>query len=662
MTDYPITTEVKIGGTDAYVLASDLAAGQPTVLDGLSVSWGRDSTVDQPDAGTCTFTVREQLDLGDQETIFNRVHVGQPVEVWAHAAVPASNSQLMQQTTFQGTNSPLPARLWTHQSGSDTSVANQFSRWGRNAAWFENPRASGTWNGTVVFAPIPFPDEGTAPDAWDGMPRMLPGDQWLIEMHVWIPRGAQVQMQAFAQTAPYKSSSRALCPITGAPVTGNNGWVTFQSSVSLPDSFGASGAWVVPAMKLLGMPAPLQWSQISAAEAWNGTAWDGFTWDDLDRVGVSFVSLVTQGPAVRNALVWAGEITAVSGQAAGDHAVVLDVTASDAATKLANTTISDTPWANETLINRFNKIMTKANAVDLESIVDPGLAGYHLAYRDVDAVPAFDLLQDLAQSVGGVCWVTSHDGIGPYVWIEDPMERMALREFGLVSGTVKIVSASDRAQSFVSANDVLRDPVVWTQDVASVINWIDLTYLTEIPPAAGSGDETTTDTRTVTQKDATSIAKYGVRRLAVDTELTNVTDATNLATRLLTQAQSVTWVVSGYHIDTRLIQRDIGTLDYSDRLNMIMDMLDSTTRIGRAVTLIDLPTYSPPGSVGAGYVEGGNYSVEDQKWQLDLNLSNAGAQGDSATWAEMDDAGSWTWTQMDKSIKWTDAFGVAGPS
>ena len=245
--------------------------------------------------------------------------------------------------------------------------------------------------------------------------------------------------------------------------------------------------------------------------------------------------------------------------------------------------------------------------------------------------------------------------------MEDPGERVSIRAFYLDPLTDKVkIGGNDQQTSLISANDVLRDPVTWTQDVSAVITSVDVTWLEEVPPDEPGG-ETTTEERTVTLNDATAINTYGIRKLSITTELTNATDAGTLAARALSQARSTDWTVTGYEIDTQLITREIETLSYSERLNMIMDLLDSTRRIGHAVTLIEVPTYTPSGAVASGYVEGGTYTVENQKWRMDLSLSNSGSQGQSATWQQMDDAGPWLWTDVDRSIKWTDAYGVAGP-
>lgn len=657
MADYPITTEVKIDGVAAPVYASDLAEGEPTILDGLALNWGRDNILDQPDVGTCTFTIREQLDRGVEKTILDIVHVGAKVEVWASAQIPMANSQVMTNTGFPGTGQ-LPAAHWHRLAGTSETTASRSNRHGRQAAWFTRPGVNPEWTSTVALPSLPYPAEGSYPDAWDRVPRLLPGLAWLIEMQVWVPRGAQATLQAYAQIGPYKSSTTTACLITGdTTATGTGAWVTLSGSVELPVGFDEFGAWVIPAIQFSIMPG-ITWDDTDP-ETWSDQQLD--TWADLALAGVSYVSLITAGPTARQVLVWAGEITSITGQATGDHAVSVSVTASDVGTNLSNMTVSDEPWPKEATLARVNRIVDLANIAGLIVVVGPGLQPIELAYRDVDAQSVMALLQDIAQSVGGVVWITSHDLPGPYVWIEDPGEREAIRIFYFdAEADLVRIGGSDREADLISADDIIRDPVTWTQDVNSVITSVDATWLEEIPPE-GVGDETTTEERTVRVRDMTAVATYGLRKLSISTELTNATDAESLALRMLTQARSTAWTVTGYELDTSSIKREIHTLDYSTRLSMIMDLLDATRRIGHAVTLIDVPTYTPAGAVASGYLEGGTYTVQNQMWHMALNLSNAGAQGDSATWADMDDAGDWTWADLDPSIRWVDGYGAAGP-
>lgn len=55
----------------------------PTVLDALKVTWGRETTVDQPAASTCSF---KMVDFSGAGGFADLVKVGTPLEVWAQSS------------------------------------------------------------------------------------------------------------------------------------------------------------------------------------------------------------------------------------------------------------------------------------------------------------------------------------------------------------------------------------------------------------------------------------------------------------------------------------------------------------------------------------------------------------------------------------------------
>jgi hypothetical protein len=64
----------------------DYAASAPTVLEGLRVTWGRGTVNDQPESGTCGFTVRDRD--GDAD-LLSLVSAGDLVDVYCETSEPA---------------------------------------------------------------------------------------------------------------------------------------------------------------------------------------------------------------------------------------------------------------------------------------------------------------------------------------------------------------------------------------------------------------------------------------------------------------------------------------------------------------------------------------------------------------------------------------------
>lgn len=670
LTEYPIDTRVIIDGAEAAIDGPDLAAGRLTVLDGLAFTWGRSTTVDQPDTGTCQFTMREQLlgvdadgDPTTDRPILDSIHVGSEVQIWARASYAAGSAGPA--VTFPAAGD-LDTSLW-QQLGATQVTVNVARHLGRLAAWITPPTPTyAAWTAAVAFPLQPFAAVGQTPDAWDSQPRLLPGQTWEISGTIALPAGTVGHLAAYAYTAPYKGGA-VRCTVrdatTGQPITltGDYAWHSYHGTVQLPATFtDPDGAWIAPAIYLDTMPDLTTWANTPGL--WTDAAW---TWADRLRAGVQQLTLTPVGATARDSLIWAGQVTSLQAAPAGDHAIECTVSASDDAAPLANETIGDDPWPTQSVQARANRVMQLATTDTFTLTVDPALRDTQVAFRDVDAQPALGLLQDLAKSAGGVMWVATHAQRGTYLWMEDPNTRAAASMFVQDPATLMVtIGGNTRDTSPWSAADILLDPLTWSQDVADVITSVDVTWLQVIPGAAG--EQTTTESQTVTVTDAAAARRYGIRKLTIDTELTSEVDATALANRALQQARATDWKLSGLTVDTRVLQRPLEGVDDAARTNIALDMLDGTKRLGMAVSFLQLPGWIPGSTVAATlYIEGGTYTITNGAWSLELLASPAGAIGHSVAWDEMPPATvtpTITWDDMDLSITWDDTYGVAAPA
>jgi hypothetical protein len=234
--------------------------------------------------------------------------------------------------------------------------------------------------------------------------------------------------------------------------------------------------------------------------------------------------------------------------------------------------------------------------------------------------------------------------------MEDTREREAVRELELVGDMVVIV-ASTAAPVVMTACDILRDPVQVASTVKDVLTSVSVSWREQTLDDEGLPSPTE---RTETVRDVPAIDQYGLLSLSVSTELTAAGDATDLAQRHLDRSRAADWRVSGYTLDTALLDADSGISD-ADRMAALMALLDGTTRVGLAMTVIDLPPWLPATIAGV-YVEGGTYTYERGYWRLELGISPGTSGGQSATWDQLDPA--WTWEQFDPAISWVDLQGV----
>jgi hypothetical protein len=624
--------------------------------------------------GSVTFSDPEISFTGGQ-TALDVIHVGSQVEIWSQAWVPPYDAEVYDSSLWRrnGTGE-LDVKYWTVVDGDhpDTNI-----HLGRTTATGSDPtymQLSMTddydWFTEIALAPSAFDTTGENPTAWDLLPRISTGLTWHASITVQVPPQTTATLKAYAYSGPEKTDRVGEIPLTGATVTGSTDqmtdgmeWLTIEADVTLPSTMtDPAGYFVVLGIRIEPMASPLTWNDPAIAElAWRDIA---LRWVDLNIAKVGQPSLEQSQAALRSVLVWAGEVTAAIAQAAGDDAYTVNITASDLVSVLSNVKVGDEPWPSQSLQARTNAIM----ALIPESpplLIDDTLEATIVSYRDVDSQAPLGLLQDLAQSAGGVLWITAHATEGAYLWMEDPRNREAVRRFIIeADGTVSIQNEGDAAEASIttiSAMDVLRDPVNWVQDVSQVITQVSVTWMEQIPPAEAGGETTTADHTVIVRDTADVVALYGVRDLSVGTELTTEADAMELAARLLALSRGVNWRADGLEYDTILLVRDIDTVDFPARLTTALDLLDATVRIGYAFTMVDMPEWTPAGAVRSMYVEGGTYTWENGRWRLALIATPSQGQGISARWQDFEGTGV-TWEDFrPNKIKWIDAYGTSGP-
>lgn len=350
----------------------------------------------------------------------------------------------------------------------------------------------------------------------------------------------------------------------------------------------------------------------------------------------------------RDVLVWAGEVASATAQLAGDRAVEASVECIDAFTLLSNVTIGDDPWPEESSGARFQHILDAAGirihglrpvpltargwTWQITADMDASLQDRPLAFRDVDAQPVLDVIQSLAQSVGGVAWVTA-DEQGPYLWMEDPTQRSGLRQFQIDPNTGH-VSIGPLNPQFVQAGgwwagDILRDPLAWTRDPTQSINLVAVSWLRR----AGLNDQGNPEYDQIVLEVADRHSDKGIRSLQIDTELSDDSPARRLAARWLAQVQTSAWIMAGMTVDTAVLGRDAPAIDGPARVGVVMDLLDCRIRIGYRILITQLPDWSPSGTQQAYYIDGGTCTWTNQRWTLDLTAS-ANAIGAGARFNE----------------------------
>lgn len=348
-------------------------------------------------------------------------------------------------------------------------------------------------------------------------------------------------------------------------------------------------------------------------------------------------------------VVFAGRVSDLS-VTFDDDAAELDVVATDLIADLANRFVGAEPWPLEVMWQRANRIV-QAIGQPLSLIVSIGTRPAFIAVSrmDVDRQPATALLYELATSTGTVLRPTwNYSTNTPQIVFEDPVSRASLYQFLLNPDTGKWEPmAGVGSGSPMSACDVLRDPVAWSRNVTDLVTRTTVRWLDQ------STSPGTTE-RSVVMVDTAAEAQYGSRGVSVGTILTTATDANTLASGVTASHQPApTWRTAGLTWDLSETETPA-----AEAAALATKLLDNQTRGGLALSLQDLPDWTPTSAAASLYVEGGRYEFIEGRWVLALDCSPATGVGTSITFDQVNEAVRYV--DVDRSVAYIDMIGV-GP-
>lgn len=617
-----------------YDLLDGLAA-----LDGLRVRWGRDTTSDQPESATCTFTVAVPDPL---RTPFDLLSLGAHVRVMATGLAPPVG----------GAFDPLVgtvARRVVAVPSWPTSLYPLITFRGETAR-VRLPREWRNWE--IAFAPRII---GGPIASWDDLPRLRVGDVWASETSltgwpsgVWIaqalasfdhPNTPSI-LQASASDGPWPTQENPW-PREGAwrvtITAGDEDFAGLMLIVNITNEEGAYGALGTLGVRSWEDQPDLDWTE--AGER------DGGAWTHLESFTFAPYSLTPPVTTLRDVVVFDGKITDLVVQPAQTGSRV-DVTAADFLADLGNQFIGDDPWPVDTASARIGRILARLRYPPTTRI-DPVPGATRLSYRDVDNQSALGLLQDIATSVDAVLWPAVHESTGEYLRLEDTGLRESLAYLAAdEEGNVALVEGRAGQVPTVSACKLMRDDASWTQDSAEVITRVDVTWLEQTVDDEGRPEPTERHALLLNTEGEDT---YGVHRLGVTTELVSDLDARRVGTSILARGDRVTWRASELRWDTEMT----GTTDDAPA---VLDLLDGTRRIGLPVVISDLPPWAPVPDDLALYIEGGTLSYDRGSWTIDLVGSPSGSAGRSAPWRAV--SPEWEWDEVAASLSWLDLAGV----
>ena len=219
---------------------------------------------------------------------------------------------------------------------------------------------------------------------------------------------------------------------------------------------------------------------------------------------------------------------------------------------------------------------------------------------------------------------------------------------------IKMVSPVPSSGVTVSACNLLLEPVRWHQTNDDDSTEVSATWLEQLTDPGPPVTQTPTQ-RFVSAIDPVAEAATGKRRISVTTQLATEAGAQATANAILARNRTPGWRISGLKWTLNPYE-----LLSPDDLDIIMRMLDGTTRMGLPIVVNELPSWTPIAKgtdAVAVFLEGGRFTNTDGYWTLDLLVSDASSQGQAAVdW--QDQPSAWLWNQYAPDIEWAELTGV----
>lgn len=635
-----------------YISGSRYADGSPgwdtdpVAMSGLQVQWGRQTVLDQPAPATATFAV---LDLPGGPAFRDRLAVGVLVEVHAAAILyPDPTVSVADDPGFEG------ATFGGRVTGA--TAAQTGSGRPAGAPGLKTLRVDPLPGVRAVTVTIPPRAFTTNPVGWDTVPKTQGGQTWHVGLTVNAadPLGAgAASLTLHAVTFDHPNAAGKVIGSVTKPAPAS-GWVDLDLDVTPP-----AGQWLGVQLVVTNLSPP--WSKVPPAVTWSSLGATP-TWADVGRVWVDTLEVLAPAEgALREGCVFAGRVTDLRARYAEDAGGTwIDVAAQDVTGELGNRRLGVTAWPAESASARVARIITGAGQPRTSAVVDASIAGKVMsAHTAGDVTDATAHLQAVAQSAGGVLWCVTSIAGDTFLRIEDLGNRPALSKLveDQGDGIVRIKLALDAGTGVdMDACWPLLEPIAWRQDTTDAATSVEVTWLEQTAP-----DPTG---QTVTSTDAGGVRDLGAATVALSTLLTTELAAVALADMWLGRLSVRGWRVEGLTLQMSPHE----PLD-ADALDMVMRILDATTRVGLPIMLRNLPGWASLGDPSgrlALYLDGGEFTFEDGQWRLDLATIAATAVGKAAvTWNSLPtvtpapNTGAWTWNEFDPAIDWDDLAGVS---
>jgi len=374
----------------------------------------------------------------------------------------------------------------------------------------------------------------------------------------------------------------------------------------------------------------------------------GPPWDTLVGLGSTVPVWCQVGPA--RVSPFTGRVTDVTAEWDADLAgTVIELAAADRLADLGNRFVGAEPWAAEPWWGRAHRITGQGGADWATIPFPPG--DLTVSRMDVDRQAMAGLLAELGTTGGTIVFPAMFPDGRDLLVAQNPNDRASLVVLGVgTDGLWRPVPAAGAGAYELSACDVLQDPVAWSRTSGDLVTRVTVRWRDQ------TGSPAPTE-RSVAYVNAADETRWGARGLSLGTILTTEAAATDLAGATLVRNQAS----DAYRATGLVWDLDRVTGDQAAADELAARLLDSSERTGTAVSLTDLPAWTPASADAGGYVEGGGYRFRHGRWVLTLVTTSAVGAGSSISYADTPRPAP-AYNQYAPDVSYLDLLGVGAPN
>lgn len=391
---------------------------------------------------------------------------------------------------------------------------------------------------------------------------------------------------------------------TGQPESFTVTWTSPAPAEDEPDSelpYGW-GVWKPSLRPDIGMQLQIRW-----------------TVDLANYTGKSFDGQFDPWPTESACTVYVTDAQLEYAVIGGEAVPSIRWTATGIKSRMGQLVIGDDPWPTDYAYGRAMRIGDAAVAAQSTTLGSSAFEVYPfegddtiVIPRDVDAQPAAQLLDDLANETGALCTEQ------PYGMVE--WERLDGRR--------------NRAVKFELPAAVVLSSATWAKQLDGLVNDMSVEY----------GPEGFRESVRVT--DDESIRLHGRYSTGISSQLWYEKDAHRLAALTVGRKSQPRWTISRLDIDCLQIPPAL--------LGELV-----TLRFGDLITTTGLPATAPTVDRPHMFVEGVEHELTRHDWRLTVYLSDAGQTGAPIRYVDVPPSYSWATTPAD--MTWLQAAGWFAP-